>query len=90
VLKEGLIVLAIARVKYPRYYIDTAQEQDEFDPTKPGEPPGRWLETEGTKFLGFYGRVRRFVFISLTQNFSLHEEPLIHTTREARQIPGWD
>ncbi|MBE9117266.1 hypothetical protein IQ249_15300 [Lusitaniella coriacea LEGE 07157] len=83
-------MLAIARVKHPRYYIDTAQEQDEFDPNKNGEPLGQWLETEGAKFLGLYGRVKRFDFISLTQNFSLAEETLIHPTREARKIPGWD
>lgn len=83
-------MLAIARVKYPRYYIDTAQEQDEFDPTKPGDPPGKWLDTEGTRFLGLSGRVKRVDFLSLTQDLSLDRSPLIRPTREAERVPGWD
>jgi conjugative relaxase-like TrwC/TraI family protein len=82
-------VLAIARVRYPRYYVDTAQAQDPFDPTIPGEPPGRWLETEGATFLGLNGRVQRSDFLSLTQDFALNGEPLIEASRD-RKIRGWD
>ncbi|MGI0485468.1 hypothetical protein ACN4EK_08540 [Pantanalinema rosaneae CENA516] len=83
-------MLAIARVKSPRYYIDTAQKQDEFDPTTKGEPPGRWLETAGAVFLGLAGRVKRSDFLSLTQDFSIGEKTLIHPAKEIRRVPGWD
>lgn len=82
-------MLAIAQVRYPRYYVDTAQARDTFDPTQPGEPPGRWLDTEGARFLGLDGRVRRADFLGLTQDFTQPGEPLISTSHN-RQVRGWD
>ena len=82
-------MLAIAQVRHPRYYVDTAQAGDTFDPTLPGEPPGRWLDTEGARFLGLDGRVRRADFLGLTQDFTQPGEPLISTSHN-RQVRGWD
>jgi len=84
-------MLAIATVKRPRYYVDTAQGRTDFDPMRTGEPPGEWLETAGAAFFGFLGRVKRSDFLSLTQDFAQHEATAsIQLSRPARQVPGWD
>lgn len=84
-------MLAIARVKSSRYYISTAQEQIEFDHTKPGEPPGRWLDTEGASFLGLSQTVNRFDFLSLTQKDALKGKKLFESNNtKKKEALGWD
>lgn len=71
------------------YYANLAQEQAEFDCTKPGEPPGRWWG-EGAKYLGLTSTINRADFLLLFDGFSPGEESLVKNAGDEKRVPGWD
>ncbi|MBE9040190.1 relaxase domain-containing protein, partial [Oscillatoriales cyanobacterium LEGE 11467] len=71
------------------YYANLAQEQQEFDATKPGEPPGTWWGA-GAKALGLQGNINRADFILLFNGFSPEEESLVKNAGRENRVPGWD
>ena len=71
------------------YYANLAQEQQEFDCTKPGEPPGRWWGS-GAKILGLPDHINRQDFLLLFDGFSVEDESLVRNAGDEKRVPGWD
>jgi conjugative relaxase-like TrwC/TraI family protein len=71
------------------YYVNLAQEQQEYDCTQPGEPPGRWWGA-GAKHLGLPHHINRHDFLLLFSGFSPEEESLVRNAGDENRVPGWD
>src|SRR5262245_47034780 len=52
------------------YYTDVSAAADYYNPAKPGEIPGQWLETRAAKVAGFSGQVSKELFLPACNGFA--------------------